>query len=241
MNLDISKITSYGSDWEINRYTLLKTIKSWQTELSKNRIYPALEYSRQLKSKFNILLEENIESKGWLDKEVRGAFVDDHLVVLEKAHQISYQLEKLIEFVKWGLKINRDLLNEANIIRKFVYDEINIIAFSDTNKYRGKGYILIPDNKKRVYNIYLYELSISWTVEDPIEYLELELLRSMPYDLVDCSAEDLIEQFLQQNKILYDPMVYICKTELDFPFNETILPIIKDKLLEVINGYTPYL
>lgn len=241
MNLDITKITSCGSDWETNHYTFLKTLKSWQSDLRKNKIYPTLEYLYQLQNKFYDLLNENIESKGWLDREVRGALVNDQLVVLEKAHQISSQLEKLIDFVKWALDVNNDLLEEAEIIKQFVYDGIDILPLGDTDKYRGKGYIIVPDNKKRVHKIYLYELSISWTVDEPVEYLDLELLRSIPFDIIESGTEELIIQFIKYNQLLYDPMVYICKTEIDFPFNETVLPIVENKLLEAINGLAPFI
>ena len=241
MNLDISQITSCGSDWETNYYTLLKTIQGWQSELIKYKLYPVIDYSTQLQKKFNDILNENIESKGWLDREVRGTFINDQLVVLEKAHQISSQLEKLIDFVKWALEVNNDLYDEAEIIKQFVYDNIDILPLSETNKYRGKGFILIPDIKKRVYNIYLYELSISWTIDEPVEYLDLELLRSIPFDFVTQSLEELMNQFIKHNQLLYDPMIYICKTEIDFPFKETLLPIVENKLLEAINGLTPYI
>lgn len=241
MNLDITKITSCGSDWETNHYTFLRTLKSWQTDLRKNKLYPVMEYSHNLQLKFHDILNENMESKGWLDREVRGALVNDQLVVLEKAHQISYQLEKLIDFVKWGLEINQEFIDEAEVIKQFVYEGIDIIPLSNENKYRGKGYILVPDNQVRVYKIYLYELSISWAVNEPIEYLDLELLRSIPFDMVESSVEDLITKFIKYNQLVYDPMVYVCKTELDFSFKETMLPVIEQKLLEVVNGLTPFI
>ena len=177
MNLDISKITSCGSDWETNRYTFLQTLKTWQDELRKNKLYPALDLSWQLQNKFNDILSENIESKYWLEKEVKGTFIDDRLVILEKAHQISFQLDKLIAFIKWGLNENFDLLNEGEVVKQFVCDNVSIIPYSSPDKYRGKGYILIPDNKLKVYKIYLYELSINWSVNEPVEFLEMNLLR----------------------------------------------------------------
>jgi len=241
MNLDISQITSCGSDWETNHYTFLRTIKDWQSDLRKYKLFPALDYSQQFQNKFNDILDENIESKDWLEREVRGAFINDQLVVLEKAHQISYQLEKLIDFVKWALKINTDVLDEGEIIRQFVYDGSEIIPATETDKYRGKGYILIPDNERRVYKIYLYELSISWTIDEPVEFLELDLLRSIPFDLVDKTPENLMNEFIECTQQIYDPMVYICKTDLDLPFNETILPVVKSKLLESVNGLYPYI
>ena len=45
-----------------------------------------------------------------------------------------------------------------------------------------------------------------------------------------------MNDFIKHSQTLFDPMVYICETELDFPFNETILPIVKSKLLDSVNG-----
>ena len=241
MNLDISKITSCGSDWETNRYTFLQTLKGWENDLRKNKLFPVLDYSNQLQNKFNDILSENIESKYWLKKEVKGAFIDDRLVLLEKAHQISFQLDRLIDFVKWGLHENSSLLEEAGIVKQFVYDNIKVIPWCNMDKYRGKGYILVPDNKINVYKIYLYELSINWSVDEPKEYLDLELLRSIPFELVSQSSYKLMDDFIKHSQSLYDPMVYICETEFDFPFNETILPIVKAKLLESVNGLSPFI
>ncbi len=241
MKLDITKITSCGSDWETNRYTFLQSIKSWQNDIRKNKLFPAMDFASQLQNKFNEILSENIESKYWLESEVKGAFIDDRLVILEKAHQISFQLDRLIDFVKWGLNENIKLLNEAEIIKQFVYDNIQIIPCCSTNKYRGKGYILVPDNKLKVYKIYLYELSINWSVDEPVEYLDLELLRSIPFELVSDSPRSLLNEFIKHIKNLYDPMVYLCETELDFPFNETMMPVLKTKLLHSVNGFTPYI
>lgn len=241
MNIDISKITSCGSDWETNRYTFLQTINSWQNDVRKNKLYPALDYSWQLQNKFNDILSENIESKYWLEKEVKGAFIDDRLVVLEKAHQISFQLDNLIDFVKWGLNQNIEILDEAEIIKEFVYENINVSACCDSDKYRGKGYILIPDNKIKVHKIYMYELSINWLANEPVEYLDLELLRSVPFEFVKESTSQLMSEFIEHSQKLYNPMTYICKSDLDFPFNETILPITKAKLLDLVNGIQPYI
>ena len=241
MNLDITKITSCGSDWETNRYTFLQTIKSWRNEIRKNKLYPSIEYSYQLQIRFNDLLNENIESKFWLENEVRGTFIDDKLVILEKAHQISSQLDRLIDFVKWALKENLDILAEAEVVKEFVNENTEVVASCSKEKYRGKGYILIPDNKLKLYKIYLYELSINWSISDPVEYLDMVLLRSIPMDLTYTNPEKLMDDFVNNSQSLFDPMIYICKTDLDFPFKETMLPIIKDKLLDSVNGIDPYL
>ncbi len=136
---------------------------------------------------------------------------------------------------------NIEILDEAEIIKQFVYENITVTSCCNSDKYRGKGYILIPDNKIKVYKIYIYELSINWLVNEPVEYLDLELLRSIPFEFVQGSTSQLMSEFIEHSQKLYDPMVYICESDLDFPFNETILPITKAKLLDLVNGIQPYI
>lgn len=235
MNIDINKLTSCGSDWEINRYTFLSTLKQWHNQLKKNKLYPVLDYSLSLHNKFQQLLAENIESRDWLDKEVNGTMVNDRMVMLDKAHKISYQLNKLIDFVSWALNMNNEILNECFVLKEFVYENIQINCLSEFDKFKGKGYLVAPDYEKKLVKIYLYELTINWESEEPKEILELNLLRSIPMDLMQESIEEVIAKFVKYSQSIYDPMIFIVETDLDFPFNETLLPVIKEKLLEKIN------
>jgi hypothetical protein len=77
---------------------------------------------------------------------------------------------------------------------------------------------------------------IKWSDDNPTENVEFTLLRSIPNLLLDCSLEELMEQFVQHSQKMYKPMVYVCRTDLDFPFNETMLPALKEKLIREISG-----
>lgn len=235
MNIDIKKLTSCTSDWEINRYTFLSTLKQWHSLLKKNQLYPVLDYSLNLNNKFQELLAENIESRDWLDKEVNGTLVNDRMVMLDKAHKISYQLNKLIDFVSWALNMNNQILTECYALKEFVYENIHIHCLSEFDKFKGKGYLIIPDNEKKLYKIFLYELTINWESEEPKETLELNLLRSIPMELSQESPEELIAKFVKYSQSIYDPMIFKVETDLDFSFNETLMPVIKEKLMEKIN------
>lgn len=240
MDVDIKKLTSCGSDWEINRYNLLNTFKRWQNEFRKNKLYPTLEYAESLQQKFNELLAENIESKDWLDREINSAYLDNTIFIPDKAHQISFQLNKLIEFVGWTLTTNNQLIDEGLALKEFVLDNLNIKPLCEADKFKGKGYIAVPDNNKKLIKIYLYELTINWTVDEPKELLDLTLLRSIPNTFIEGSVEELILKFVKYSQGMYDPMIYVCNTDLDFSYDETIFPVVKEKLLSTINVSSLY-
>lgn len=233
-NIEIKKLTSCGSDWETNRYSILKLLKEWRAELTKYKVYPFLNDAEKLQNLLQEILSENIATRGWLERETQGRLVDDTIVVTTKAHQLSFQLDKLIEFVDWSLLQTDAVLEEAYIIRNFVEKDLKIFPFDSEERFKGKGYFVIPNNKRSLINIYLYDLTINWTVDEPVRSLELELIRSVPKSFVEFEMKKFIKDFISYSQTLYEPMVYICSTDLDFPFRETIFPVAKTKLLKLI-------
>lgn len=236
LEIDITKLTSCGSDWETNQYLLLRKIKDWQKQLSGNIVYPVLQEARLVKDKLDDLLIENINSKSWLEKEVRGILIEDHIIVQDKAKHISSELDKLISYVEWAIENVEFIIREATIIFNFIKNDIKIYKLTNEDKYRGKGYFVIKDNKKEVVKIFLYEMLIYWSGDHPTESIEFTLLRSIPNLLLDCTMDELMENFIQHSQKMYKPMVYVCETDLDFPFNDTMLPAVKEKLLKEISG-----
>lgn len=131
--------------------------------------------------------------------------------------------------------MNNQILTECFALKEFVYENIQINCLSEFDEFKGKGYLIAPDNEKKLFKTYLYELTINWESEEPKETLELNLLRSIHIELLQESAEELIAKFVKYSQSIYDPMIFKVETDLDFAFNETLLPVIKEKLLEKIN------
>jgi hypothetical protein len=233
-NIDVKKLTSCNSDWEMNQYTLLSRVKEWESYFRKNRLYPYLNDSIELHYKLADILQENLESKWWLEREVGQRVDDERIIVYEKAQQVSEQLNHLLSFVEWALRLNRPIMEEGLILKEFMEDNLVIKPISNEPNFRGKGYFALTDNKKMVFNIYLYDLKWEWTDDEPAHTLNIKLVRSIPLTIVDSSEEDLMRDFIEYSQPLYKPMAYIFKNELDFPYEETIYPLAEEKLLTTI-------
>ena len=89
IELDVKKLTSCNSDWEMNQYTLLRIVKEWESNFRKNKLYPHLNESIELQRKLQDILQENLESKYWLEREIRPRKVNNEYVTYEKAHIIG--------------------------------------------------------------------------------------------------------------------------------------------------------
>ena len=152
----------------------------------------------------------------------------------EKTQQVSEQLNHLLSFVEWALRLNRPIMEEGLILIEFIEDNLVIKPISSEPNYRGKEYFSLTDNKKMVFNIYLYDLKWRWTDDEPGHSLNIKHIRSIPLTIVDSSEEKLLRDFIEYSQPLYKPMAYIFKNELDFPYEETIYPVAEEKLLTTI-------
>jgi len=231
--LNIKKLTSCGSDWETNEYTILNKVKEWQHYLHRNKLFPSIEESIQLNLSLEDILRENIESKLWFDNEIRSRKLNERFIVYEKAHQIGNQIDKLFNFIDWALKLNKPVLDEGRIIKNFVEENLFVKRISTIERnYNGKGYFTLPNNESQSLNIYLYEIILDWSEENLYQRITSNLVRSIPYNLIEKSIEEIVIDFINYSQSLYEPVIYIFETELDFPFKETIFPIAEEKLLK---------
>ncbi len=234
ITLDVKKLTSCGSDWESNEYTILSRIKEWSSQLHRSKLFPALTDSIQLNMSLEEILRDNIESKIWFDNQIRARRLNERITVYEKANQIGVQLDKLLEFVEWALKLNRSVLDEGKILKSFVEQNISIRKLSTNKNYLGKGYFALPDNKKELMNIYFYEVDWSWYNDEPASQLQTKLIRSIPLLMINGNIDELMTEFISYSQQLFEPMAFIFETDLDFPFRETMYPVAEEKLLELL-------
>ena len=236
--LDVKKLTSCNSDWEMNQYTLLRIVKEWESNFRKNKLYPHLNESIELQRKLQDILQENLESKYWLEREIRPRKINNHYVAYEKAQQVSNQLDQLLSFVRWALQINRPVMEEGLVIKEFLEDSIKVEAISEEPNYLGKGYFSLEDKKKLVLNIYSYDMNWEWSGDEPNNTLKIQLIRSIPLLVINECVKELMKDFIAYSQPLYKPMAYVFSGELDldFPYEETICPIAGEKLLKILMG-----
>jgi hypothetical protein len=234
--LDVKKLTSTTSDWETNEYVILSKVKDWLNQLNRNKLFPSLDESRHLNQSLEDIIRENIDCKLWFDNEIRARRINERFTVYEKAHQIGFKLDRMFDFIKWALRLNKQVIVEGEIIKEFVEQNLKLRRISTSEKnFHGKGYFALPDNKKELLNVYLYEVVWDWSQEHISQRLHTKLIRSIPQQLVQNPVEQLMIEFINLSQELFDPVVYIFETDMDFPYKETMLPLAEGRLLNVLS------
>ena len=233
--LTLNTFTSSVDDIELSQYKILSSLKDYQSEFNKNKIFPALTELTYLYS----TLEELLAHKSCFDLLLPSGISNRNRNknnIVEIVDQSTDQRDYVYDLIEWALPVIRKLIDEAHIIYNFVLDNLSIKE-KDISAYADKsGFLLVPDNSNFQLNVYQFN-----TIENfrdnksnlilNTNYLQSTKLNDLP------SITWYIEMELKKK---YDSdentSCYLCQTDLDFPFNETMFPLAKTKLINFISN-----
>lgn len=234
MQFNINLFISSVDDMEMSQYLLLASLKSHLDQLHRNKLYPSFHELMEFASQLNRLLQEKENIEENLPKKMVGFDFEEKKLKYEKARITEDDAKKVFEFIEWALPKIKDAVEEGKAIFDFVDSNITIREVGILPIYREEGYFIVPDHYQKKINIYRYKLSSIVTSDIPFRALKTNLVESRD----DCSLVNAPEHIkldlIRHYSDLPNPAAYNIHTELDLPFDETILPIAKRKLMRAL-------
>ena len=117
-------------------------------------------------------------------------------------------------------------------IYNFVEEHISIEEVGIMPMYREEGYWFVPDAKRSRLNLFRYEVSLFTAVDERFRTLKTRLLESLEEDSIKRPPEDIKLELVHRYRELPNPATYMCESDLDFPYDQTMLPVAKRKLMK---------
>lgn len=234
LNLDL--FTQVNKDFETKQYKVLAALKKISDDFRGNRIYPHLahlaslhqtltEISNRLKdlrSKF----PKRIKKIDFLNQEI------EHEIIFVSGSDVT-AIEDLID---WALPLIEAKIEEGKTIYQYVNDEIKIEEVGIVPNYTDEGYFFVPDNEESKLLLFQYEVSLFQSSEDDYRALKTALLKALEKGRAHLSPNSIKLDLISENRKLPNPATYSFVTDLDFPFRETIFPVVKRKLLKQLTN-----
>lgn len=234
--LQLDSFISSNSDIEFNQYKILSGLKEFRKEFNRNKIYPSLAELVYLSSQLeDILHKKNNNLSIPLPKGIKGAKNKDKNIIVEIIDSKSEHSEYFYELIEWSIPRIKNLIDEAYILYDFVEKHIEIEEVGIAPMNKDEGFLLIPDNSLDLIQVYKYECSIYSPGNKPYRSLKTNFVTATQNLSFYGSPEFLKLELIKKYKEKPNFATYICKIEVDFPFNETIFPIAKRKLLAFIS------
>ena len=223
---------SSDTDWEMNQYKILAGIKLYRNDFRLKKIYPALDDLLKLSTLLENLVDKQDILYSNLNEEMEELSHNKGLNFESINNSISDQ-QFFIELVQWSLPHIKDVMEEGIVLYDFVEKNIKIKQLSLLPLSKDEGYYLVPDNIEKKLYIYRFKYSLNSSNNLSDKALNTRLLDSVDMPLIISS--ELIKKYLISNyKDFPNHASFLCETDIDFPFQESLFPIAKRKLIEIL-------
>lgn len=233
--LSLDLFTKVQDDFEKRQYIILSELKKISNEFQYYKVYPHLsmlvELYRTIKDVINRLSDlkgkfpKRIGKIDWVNKTI------EHEVVFVDGTDLS----AVEDLINWALPNIERVIQEGIAIHEYVENDLSVEHVGILPNYRDEGYLFVPDNRGKKLNLFRFEMSIFQSSEDPYRTLKTTYLRSIRQCTAQLAPGSIKLQLIREERELPNPATYTVETELDFPFDQTIMPVAKRKLMQTIS------
>jgi hypothetical protein len=218
-------------DMERTRFEILGGLQKIRTNFHHNKIYPDLamlidlhDSLQAITTNADALLRKPARTLKEIDFEERKLIYDDVSIQDENFSQIR-------ELIDWAIPYIQTAMDEGATMFEFVEENLSLEVVGILPSYLEEGYAFVPDNSNGILHVIKYEVSIFTGVGEQYRSLKTNLVKSVPRSTILQPAQTLKMELVREYPELPNPATYSFDTDLDFPFQETILPVAKRRLL----------
>lgn len=222
---------SAEQDFEVRQYQILNALASVRNDFSHNRIYPTLGELIELYQTLSRISRSAGDIRSELPKRITGLDLKAQRIIYESMSLSQRDIDAVEELINWSLPFIQKTIEEGQTIFNFVDDNLGLEEVGIVPSYTEEGYLMIPELSRRMLHVLRYEVTIFSGPDQRYRNLKTISIQSIPIGLVEESPTSIKRRLIELHRDLPNPATYLVRTELDFPYAETILPVAKRKFM----------
>lgn len=235
-SLTLASFFQNSEDTEINQYRILGGIKEYRNELNRKKIYPSLLQLIELVTSLEDIVYSKNEIFDAFPKEIVRYDLENKKIILEPVDKSPQKVELVFNLIEWSLPILKQTIEEAIVLYEFVEKNLEIDNVGILPLYKNEGYFIVPDNQLSMLQVFRFECALFSADSEKYRSLRTKLIEESENNYLRKSPELIKLELINKFKELPNPATFLCETDLDFPFNETIFPIAKRILMHKVTA-----
>ena len=232
--LSIDLFTRVQDDYEKRQYVILAELKKISNEFQYYKVYPHLNMLVELYKTLKDVMNRLSDLKGKFPKRIGKIDWVNRTIDHEVIFVDGTDLSAVEDLINWALPNIERVIQEGVAIYEYVENELLVEHVGILPNYRDEGYLFVPDNRDKKLNLFRFEMSIFQSSDDPYRTLKTTYLRSVNQGGAQIAPGSIKLQLIREDKEMPNPATYAVETKLDFPFDQTIMPVAKRKLMLAI-------
>lgn len=222
-------------DFELKKYTLLAYLQEVNKYFGENKLYPQLA---DIIFHYNNLVAFR-ENKKYLQEQFPKKL---SMIQMEKLQMLYQQMiedddlmRELEEIINYSADKIRNTISNGTEIYEFVETQLNIFPIGIVPLEINEGYFFLSEGATKKTRVYQYSLSIFHQQDEKYRSIKTEFITDWSRGIVN-TYENIKTELLRVKKDIPNPAVYCIETGLNFPVDETLLPVAKRSLVRYISA-----
>jgi len=220
-----------AEDFERAQYHVLSGVQYARQAFSRNAIYPHLGELVQLYNTLQSLIRQFETLRDAFPGTATGLDLARYQIVRERPMLGPDQLGPVEDLVRWALPHLQVAIDEGRTVFEFVEENLHLEEVGIRPSYVEEGYLMLTDPLERQLHILQYTLSVFAHTDERFRSLKTTYIKSLPHQGIYPSPQRIKLDLVAENRALPNPAMYFFSTDLDFPFEATVLPVAKRKLM----------
>lgn len=232
--LNLNLFTKIRDDVEKRQYIILAELKKISTEFQYYKIYPHLGRLVEIRRTLQDVIDRLSDLRSKFPKRISKIDWVNRTIEHDVVFVDGTDLKAVEDLITWALPKIDKVIHEGISIHDYVEKELSVEHVGILPNYKDEGYFFIPDNRELKINLFRFEVSIFQSAEDQYRSLKTKFLKALKQGKAHLSPGSIKLELIREQKELPNPATYAFDTRLEFPFNQTILPVAKRKLMQTI-------
>ncbi len=218
-------------DFESAQYKVLNGLQLARQAFSKNIVYPYLSSLVKLYDVLQHIISGMDVVEQGLPRRLEEIDLNSQTLKYEYPSLDGDQIAVVKELVSWSLPYMQEAIEEGRTIFEFVEGHLHIGEVGLIPSYVEEGYLIIPHLEDNALHILKYDVSLFTDAKERYRSLRTAHFKTITSHQVMRSPHSIKLELIEENRALPNPATYMCDLEISFPYEETVLPIAKRKLM----------
>lgn len=221
-------------DFELKKYTLLAYLQEVNRYFNQNKLYPQLS---DVIFHYNNLLSFKQNKKFLQDhfpKRLSGIQMEKLQLLYQQMIEDDEMMQELETIIQYAEATIKPTLKNGAEIYELIEDSLVIAPVGLITLENNEGYFFLAGGKTRQTRVYEYRLSIFEKHDEKYRSIRTQFVADWQRSFVN-TYESIKASLIKERNHLPNPAVFSIETALQYPVEESLLPIAKRSLVRFIS------
>lgn len=230
--LSVDLFTQVNEDLEKRQYLVLGNLKKAKEAFDRQQLYPPLGQLIELYHHLHKIMDGFEDMKKHGPKKISRIDLDRGRIEFESSLPEQLDLEAVKELVRWAQPLINEAIQQGVKVYEFVEKKLKLDEVGIQPGYADEGYFFLPNPDSAALQLFRYEMSVFTGAGERFRSLKTRLIKNIPEGrLAGSDPGSLKLQLIREYPDMPNPATFSFHTQLNSPFQSTLFPVAKRKLL----------